>query len=418
MAKGGSPMGGGGFGGQRGGFDGALEPHRIVDGGGQQQGGFGGGFGGQQGGFGGGFGGQQGGFGNRQNDFDQTSFRNTEPRYQIPQNSTVVSPETIRSSGGSGGFGSMLGQRGGFGGQQSFGGYGGAPQQRFGGVTPQLQQGFQQFQQQQQQRQQSQQQRVQQAQQFKQAPRQNYNVAPPPKQQRPQFQQPFQNSQFSPQIMQAIQSFGGLGGFGGLGDLSGYGGYTMPQQQQAAQQPTYQQPYQQPYQQAAQQPYQIGFGGFGGYDMPQQQQFSEGNSEVQQQSFGGYGQSTLDTKNAAMLGYINQMGPEERGQYNAGVQQAAQDPSIQRQYDAFKSGQGQHMDPNVVRAIEDFRSQPQQQYAPPTEYYEPPRYTSPPAPNMSQTFTEAPRMQAMRAMQATDITGGRPVGRSEYTRED
>ena len=58
---------------------------------------------------------------------------------------------------------------------------------------------------------------------------------------------------------------------------------------------------------------------------------------------------------------INQMGPEERGQYNAGIQQAAQDPSTQRQYDAFRSGQGQNMDPNLVRAIEVLRSAAPQQ---------------------------------------------------------
>jgi hypothetical protein len=76
MAKGGSPVGGGGFGGQQqggfGGFGGGFGGQQQGFGGGygmpqQQQGGFGGGFGGQQGGFGGGFGGmpqqQQGGFG-------------------------------------------------------------------------------------------------------------------------------------------------------------------------------------------------------------------------------------------------------------------------------------------------------------------------------------------------------------------
>jgi hypothetical protein len=125
---------------------------------------------------------------------------------------------------------------------------------------------------------------------------------------------------------------------------------------------------------------------------------------------------------------LQQMGPEERGQYNANVQQAAQDPSTQRQYDAFKSGQGQGMDPNLVRAIEDFRSaapqqgslggqqqMPEPQMPQRPQMLEPPRYTSPPAPNMSQTFPEDPRMQARRMIQQMNSRAGRPYVRSsEY----
>jgi hypothetical protein len=118
------------------------------------------------------------------------------------------------------------------------------------------------------------------------------------------------------------------------------------------------------------------------------------------------------------------MGPGEREQYNAGIQQAAQDPSIQRQYDAFKSGQGQRMDPNLVRAIEGLRQMPQQQQ--PMTQPLPPQQPNPmqsnpmqqptpmqqaapqmpmrapmmpQAPNAQQVRPEAPRMQAMRNMQ-------------------
>lgn len=112
MSKGGSPMGGGGFGGQ--------------------QQGFGGGFGGPQGGFGGGFGGQQGGFGGFGGGYQPSRQRFN----QMPQ----------QQMGYGGGFG---GQMQGFGMPQQQQGFGNTfartmpPQQDFGGYgMPQQQQGY------------------------------------------------------------------------------------------------------------------------------------------------------------------------------------------------------------------------------------------------------------------------------------
>jgi hypothetical protein len=149
------------------------------------------------------------------------------------------------------------------------------------------------------------------------------------------------------------QGFGGFGGGYGMGGMpqgfGGFGGgYGMPQQQR-------------------------GFGGFGGgYGMPQQQggfsQMSGYNQMPQQMQQPQMPQAQRDEYNrlSAMspdqrfATLMNQASPEERAQYNAGIQQAAQDPSTQRQYDAFRSGQGQNMDPNLVRAIEGLRQMPQQ----------------------------------------------------------
>lgn len=136
MSKGGSPMGGGGFGGQQGGFGGGFGGQQGGFGGygmpQQQQGfgGFGGGFGGQQG-FGGGFGGQQGGYGMPPQQQDFGGFGggfNQMPQQQRGGFGGGFQPSRQR-------FNQMpqqqMGYGGGFGGQmQGFGGGYGMPQRR------------------------------------------------------------------------------------------------------------------------------------------------------------------------------------------------------------------------------------------------------------------------------------------------
>jgi hypothetical protein len=137
-------------------------------------------------------------------------------------------------------------------------------------------------------------------------------------------------------------------------------------------------------QQASQMPQQPAYGGFGNgmginiaqppqsgiQAMPQQDMLNaqqQALTQMQQQPQMPQAQRDEYNRLSAMspdqrfATLLNQMGPEERGQYNAGIQQAAQDPSTQRQYDAFRSGQGQSMDPNLVRAIEGLRSAAPQQ---------------------------------------------------------
>ena len=161
----------------------------------------------------------------------------------------------------------------------------------------------------------------------------------------------------------------------------GFGG-SQPQLRQPALQSPYNGRgggYQPPRQRFNQMPQQMPMFGPGGSSrdfytrqmpqMPQQQMFQQQMPQMFQQQMPQMPQAQRDEYNrlSAMSPeqrfstLINQMGPEERGQYNAGIQQAAQDPSTQRQYDAFRSGQGQNMDPNLVRAIEGFRSSAPQQ---------------------------------------------------------
>jgi len=176
-------------------------------------------------------------------------------------------------------------------------------------------------------------------------------------QQSPMLQKPMQPME--PQMPQ--QNLGGYGG--GMGAFQDF----MRQQQQASQMP--------------QQPAYGGFGNGMGINiaqppqsgiqaMPQQDMLNaqqQALTQMQQQPQMPQAQRDEYNRLSAMspdqrfATLLNQMGPEERGQYNAGIQQAAQDPSTQRQYDAFRSGQGQSMDPNLVRAIEGLRSAAPQQ---------------------------------------------------------
>jgi len=168
-----------------------------------------------------------------------------------------------------------------------------------------------------------------------------------------------QQSPMQPQMPQ--QNLGGFGG--GMGAFQDF----MRQQQQASQMP--------------QQPAYGGFGNGMGINiaqppqsgiqaMPQQDMLNAQQQalaqmpqqpqmpQAQRDEYNRLSAMSPDQRFATLL---NQMSPEERGQYNAGIQQAAQDPSTQRQYDAFRSGQGQSMDPNLVRAIEGLRSAAPQQ---------------------------------------------------------
>lgn len=221
-------------------------------------------------------------------------------------------------------------------------------------------------------------------------------------------QQPQQNpggfgNQQQSQLQQALQSFRGqqqmgqqapqmpmIGPGGGSRDfydrqmqpqqnLGGFGGQQQLQQQQALAQ------------------------SIGANQMPQQPQMPQ----AQRDEYNRLSAMSPDQRFATLL---NQASPEEREQYNAGIQQAAQDPSIQRQYDAFKSGQGQRMDPNLVRAIEGLRSAaPQQsgfggQPQMPQQQPQMPMISGGPVPQMPMTAPqqvrpEPPRMQAMRGIQ-------------------
>lgn len=175
-------------------------------------------------------------------------------------------------------------------------------------------------------------------------------------QQSPMLQKPMQPMQ--PQMPQ--QNLGGFGG--GMGAFQDF----MRQQQ------------------ASQMPQQPAYGGFGNgiginiaqppqsgiHAMPQQDMLNAQQQalaqmpqmpQMPQAQRDEYNRLSAMSPEQRFSTLINQMGPEERGQYNAGIQQAAQDPSTQRQYDAFRSGQGQNMDPNLVRAIEVLRSAAPQQ---------------------------------------------------------